>query len=286
MAAEVSRRKIWIAALGAVLLLAALATLNAFNTQLPSPASTQQVVIFTGLSIVAFLLFVAVMILLVRNVLKLYADQHSRVMGTRLRTRMLWGAVLVSLVPIASMFAFSYLLLNRAVDRWFSQPVTEMRDDSTNMALELARYTSSNARAESDSIASGLPEVSAVAVPDKTGAVTSAAATRQPHQSIHASTHSVHAPAPSISRQYRETIYQVLKQHQITLQNGFAVVYHDGRVVASFQMPQRAGATAEVKSWLPDQNAADDVDDAAARVATDPTDAAILTTAQRSDQPV
>ncbi len=285
MAAEVSRRKIWIAALGAVLLLAALATLNAFNTQLPSPASTQQVVIFTGLSIVAFLLFVAVMILLVRNVLKLYADQHSRVMGTRLRTRMLWGAVLVSLVPIASMFAFSYLLLNRAVDRWFSQPVTEMRDDSTNMALELARYTSSNARAESDSIASGLPEVSAVAVPDKT-AVTSAAATRQPHQSIHASTHSVHAPAPSISRQYRETIYQVLKQHQITLQNGFAVVYHDGRVVASFQMPQRAGATAEVKSWLPDQNAADDVDDAAARVATDPTDAAILTTAQRSDQPV
>ena len=35
MAAEVSRRKIWIAALGAVLLLAALATLNAFNTQLP-----------------------------------------------------------------------------------------------------------------------------------------------------------------------------------------------------------------------------------------------------------
>ena len=86
----------------------------------------------------AFLLFVAVLILLVRNVLKLYADQRSRVMGTRLRTRMLWGAVLVSLVPIASMFAFSYLLMNRAVDRWFSQPVTEMRDDSNHMALELA----------------------------------------------------------------------------------------------------------------------------------------------------
>ncbi len=286
MAAEVSRRKIWIAALGAVLLLAALATLNAFNTQLPSPASTQQVVIFTGLSIVAFLLFVAVMILLVRNVLKLYADQHSRVMGTRLRTRMLWGAVLVSLVPIASMFAFSYLLLNRAVDRWFSQPVTEMRDDSTNMALELARYTSSNARAESDSIASGLPEVSAVAAPNKTESVDPPAATHQPHQSIHASTHSVHATAPFVSRQYRDAIYQVLKQHQITLQNGFAVVYLDGRVVASFQMPQRAGATAEVKSWLPDQNAADDADDSAARVATSPTDVAILATAQRSDQPV
>src|SRR5271154_5830685 len=160
MGTTVNRRKIWIVALGPCLLVlfAVLATLNAFNTQLPKPASTQQIAVFTGLSIVAFLLFVAVLILLVRNVLKLYADQRSRVMGTRLRTRMLWGAVLVSLIPIASMFAFSYLLLNRAVDRWFSQPVTEFRDDSNNMALELSRYTSANARAESDSIAASLPE--------------------------------------------------------------------------------------------------------------------------------
>src|ERR1700727_2692074 len=148
MATPANRRKMWIAALGVSLLalFAVLATLNAFNTQLPKPATTQQIAVFTGLSIVAFLLFVAVLILLVRNVLKLYADQRSRVMGTRLRTRMLWGAVLVSLIPIASMFAFSYLLLNRAVDRWFSQPVTEMREDSNNMGLELARYTTANAR--------------------------------------------------------------------------------------------------------------------------------------------
>src|ERR1700722_3580184 len=160
MGTTANRRKIWIVALGACLLIlfVALATLNAFNTQLPKPATTQQIVIFTGLSIVAFLLFVTVLILLVRNVLKLYADQRSRVMGTRLRTRMLWGAVLVSLIPIASMYAFSYLLLNRAVDRWFSQPVTQMREDSDNMGLELARYTTANARAEADSIAAGLPE--------------------------------------------------------------------------------------------------------------------------------
>ena len=159
MATPANRRKLWIIALGASLLVlfVALATLNAFNTQLPKPATTQQIVIFTGLSIVAFLLFVTVLILLVRNVLKLYADQRSRVMGTRLRTRMLWGAVLVSLIPIASMYAFSYLLLNRAVDRWFSQPVTEMRDDSNSVARELAGYTSANARAEADSIASNLP---------------------------------------------------------------------------------------------------------------------------------
>jgi len=287
MATPANRRKIWIAALGASLLFIALATLNAFNTQLPTPATTQQIVIFTGLSIVTFLLFVAVLILLVRNVLKLYADQRSRVMGTRLRARMLWGALLVSLIPIASMYAFSYLLLNRAVDRWFSQPVTEMRDDSNNMALELARYTTANARAEADSIASSLPEEPPAAPMAQAPPVPPvSASSHQPHRSIRASAHGpAHIAALSASRQHREAIYQVLRQHEITLQNGFAIVYHEGRVAASFQMPQRVGATAQVKTWLPDQ-VAEDSDESAKQTPTDPTDAAILATAQRNDQPV
>lgn len=291
MAATANRRKIWIAALGASLLIlfAALATLNAFNTQLPKPATTQQIVVFTGLSIVAFLLFVAVLILLVRNVLKLYADQRSRVMGTRLRIRMLWGAVLVSLVPIASMFAFSYLLLNRAVDRWFSQPVTEMRDDSNRMALELARYTSANARAEADSIAASLPAAPAAAPAVKTAVPPPPPApAKQSHRAIHAvgrGPNHAHAAALSASRLNREAIYQVLRQHEITLQNGFAIVYHEGHVAASFQIPQQAGATAQVKSWLPDQTA-DDTDESAKQPPTDPTDAAILAAAERDDQPV
>jgi hypothetical protein len=286
MAIPASRRKVWIVALGASLLVlfVALAALNAFNTQLPKPATTQQIVVFTGLSIVAFLLFVTVLILLVRNVLKLYADQRSRVMGTRLRTRMLWGAVLVSLIPIASMYAFSYLLLNRAVDRWFSQPVTEMRDDSNNMAHELAGYTSANARAEADSIASSLPDTPAapVAAP-KAPTAHGPNGKQQVRRPIHAPSHgAVRAAAISAARQRREAICQVLRQHEITLQNGFAIVYHEGHVVASFQMPQRAGATAQVKTWLPDQVAEEDPD----QRPTDPNDAAILATAQRNDQPV
>jgi two-component system nitrogen regulation sensor histidine kinase NtrY len=290
MGTTVNRRKIWIVALGTCLLVlfAVLATLNAFNTQLPKPATTQQIVVFTGLSIVAFLLFVAVLVLLVRNVLKLYADQRSRVMGTRLRTRMLWGAVLVSLVPIASMFAFSYQLMNRSVDRWFSQPATEVRDDSNNMALELARYTNANARAEADSIASGLPDPSVATSAAKIHATPKSTSTQsRTHHSIHALTHGSLRPATSsASHLEREAIYQVLRRHEITLQNGFAIVYREGRVIASFHMPQRAGATAEVKAWLPDQLAEEDEDDASAHAPTDPTDAAILSAAQRNDQPV
>jgi PAS domain S-box-containing protein len=51
------------------------------------------------------------------------------------------------------MFLFSFLLLNRSIDRWFSQPTSELREDSTRVILELAQYATGNARVEAESIA-------------------------------------------------------------------------------------------------------------------------------------
>ena len=269
MGRSVSSRRIVSFTLGLILivLLSAFAALNAFSLKFLNPATTGEIVVFTGLSALAFLLFITVLVLLVRNVLKLYADQRSRVMGTRLRTRMLWGAVLVSLVPIIFMTIFSYGLMNRAVDRWFSQPVTEMRDDSNRMALQLSQYTSANARTEAESIAVSLAvteSISQAAKGDRS--------------------------APSL-----EDIDQVLHQHEISLQDGFAVVYSEGRSIAAFHMPQ-AGAPVEAKPWLPDTTPEEEDSEPATnpsghRPGDDlpipgPTDAAILALAQRNDQPV
>jgi two-component system nitrogen regulation sensor histidine kinase NtrY len=109
MAPASSRRGNLVILLGiaTLVLLLIFITLNAFRLQFLNPVSSIQTLVFIALSVLAFLLFVGVLVLLVRNVLKLYADQRSRILGTRLRTRMLWGAVLVSLVPLAFMFAFS-----------------------------------------------------------------------------------------------------------------------------------------------------------------------------------
>lgn len=285
MSTHPNRRKILIVALGVcfLVLLLALATLNAFNSpQLPHPANLEQIFMFTGLSVVAFLLFVIVLVLLVRNMLKLYADQRSRVMGARLRTRMLWGALLVSLLPIAFMFAFSYLLMNRAVDRWFSQPVTQMRDDSNHMALALAQYTTANARAEAESIASSLAVVPAATPEQKSQAASGrnrATKTRRAPQ--------VPRPGAYHAAVSRESIAGVLRQHEITLQNGFAIVYRDGHAITTFHMPQRNGTRAEVKPWLPEP--APNENGSAPAVhgpLTEPTDAAILAAAQRTDSPV
>jgi nitrogen fixation/metabolism regulation signal transduction histidine kinase len=252
MPTTANRRKVLTIVLGVCLLvlLTALIGLNAFNREVSflNPATTEQTFVFTGLSAVAFLLFVAVLVLLVRNMLKLYADQRSRVLGSRLRTRMLTGAVLVSLVPIAFMFFFSYGLMNRAVDRWFSQPVTEMRDDSNQIAQELSRYTAANARAEAMSIATALPEPV--------------------------------DPAALVATDPRshEDIDEMLRLHEITLQNGFALVYKDGALLTSFHVPQRDGKTAEVKSLLGNNDAGSEQHSASNET--------IFAAAQRTDEPM
>jgi hypothetical protein len=285
-----NRRKLLIIALGVcfLVLLVVLNTLNAFNSpRLPHPVNLEQIFMFTGLSIVAFLLFVVILVLLVRNMLKLYADQRSRVLGSRLRTRMLWGAVLVSFLPIAFMFAFSYLLMNRAVDRWFSQPVTQMRDDSNHMALALAQYTTANARVEADSIASSIPAADGAIEPKPVTQPARRQVRRPRRGAARPAPHQATAAAKPTARQNHEAINNILRQHEITLQNGFAIVYRDGHAIASFQMPQRDGATAEVKPWLPESPVDENGPAPAIHTPrTDPTDAAILAAAQRSDAPI
>jgi hypothetical protein len=105
------------------------------------------------MSVIVFLLLLMLLVLLIRNILKLFVDQRSRALGSRLRTRLVIGAALIALAPAAFMFLFSFQLLNRSVDRWFSQPTSELREDSTRVVLELEHYAASNARLEAEAIA-------------------------------------------------------------------------------------------------------------------------------------
>ena len=221
-------RRVWSIALAACLLVLflALGTLNAFNKPVLDPQSPVETLVFLALSIVAFLLFVGILVVLIRNLLKLYADQRSRVLGTRLRTRMLWGAVLVSLVPLAFMFAFSYLLMNRAVDRWFSQPVTEMRDDADGMLAALTRYANANARSEADTLAVQFADLRGFDVRSTSG--------RNP---------AVRVDIAAADR--------ILQSHELTLQGGFAILYRGTDTLTSFHMPANRATQPHATEYAP-----------------------------------
>ena len=147
---------------GALLFFGLLGALQAFNTsnvRFLNPETSGETLAFTAATVIVFLLLMALLMLLLRNILKLYADQSSTALGARLRTRMVLGAALIALTPAVFMFLFSFQLMNRSIDRWFSQPTSELREDSTRVVLELAQYVTNNARVEAESIAaSGAPD--------------------------------------------------------------------------------------------------------------------------------
>jgi PAS domain S-box-containing protein len=136
--------------------------LQAFNTSRVSflnPDTAGETLIFTAMTGLVFLLLLLLLVLLLRDLLKVYAGQGSSGLGARLRSRMVLGAALIALAPAAFMFLFSFGLMNRSLDRWFSPNISELRDDSTQVVLELAHYVTNNARVEAESIAvSGAPD--------------------------------------------------------------------------------------------------------------------------------
>jgi PAS domain S-box-containing protein len=155
-----------------LLILLMLSALQAFNTTLPvriwhytfslnifNPETASETLIFTGLTGLVFLLLLLLLMLLLRNILKIYTGQGSSGLGARLRSRMVLGAVIIALMPAVFMFLFSYTLMNRSLDRWFSPNTTQLREDSNKVVMELAQYVTSNARGEAESIvASGATE--------------------------------------------------------------------------------------------------------------------------------
>ncbi len=141
---------------GVVLLFASLGALQAFNlseVRFLNPETSGETLAFVGLTVLVFLLLMLLLTLLFRNILKLYADQSGSALGARLRTRLVVGAALIALIPAVCMFLFSFLLMNRSIDRWFSQPTADLREDADRVVLELAQYATGDAHVEAESIA-------------------------------------------------------------------------------------------------------------------------------------
>jgi PAS domain S-box-containing protein len=183
------------------LLLLVLVSQQAFNLTFLRPNSSQQTLIFTALSALVFLLFVALTFVLLRNLLKLFAERRGGVLGSKFRTKMVVGALLLSFTPALFMFLFTYLLTNRSIDRWFSRPVQNLRQDSEHVTNLLLEYAKSNAQAESQSLAGNVQVQRSFVTGNFSGATAA------------------------------------FREHQPTLQGGFVIALKDGAELASINSP-------------------------------------------------
>jgi two-component system, NtrC family, nitrogen regulation sensor histidine kinase NtrY len=147
------RKAVITLAAAAFLLLAILISQASFNLKFISPDSNQQLFFFAGLTGLIFFSFVALTVVLGRNLLKLYAERRQGVVGSKFRTRLVVVNLLLSFLPVIALFWFSYGLMNRSIDKWFSQPVEEVRADTGAIASLISDYAGQNATSEALAIA-------------------------------------------------------------------------------------------------------------------------------------
>ncbi len=192
-----------------------LLSLSSFDLPFINPATTQQTVFLAALAALVFLLFVTLTFVLARNLIKLFAERRLGVLGSKFRTRLVVGSLLLSFIPVIVMFWFAYGLMNRSIDKWFSTPVEEVRQDTALMARLLSKYAAENAHAEAVSIASA-PETQ----------------------------HAFEGHSFS-------GVLSQFRMHESTLQGGFAIAIESGNAEASLGAP---AAWPLLKPGLPAQS--------------------------------
>ena len=120
------------------LLLAGVFTLGSLDLPF-EPGQPNEVVILYALStfIVAALLVFG--LILTRSLLRLWAERRAKQLGARFKTKMVFGAMAISLLPVIFLFIVSYALLNRTLLRWFPRPLEIATEESHKLLDDLVR---------------------------------------------------------------------------------------------------------------------------------------------------
>jgi len=74
-----------------------------------------------ALSSFNFIALIVFGFIFLRSIIKLARERRALQLGSKIKTRLLLYFFLVSLLPIFAMAIFSYLFMNRALERWFTQ---------------------------------------------------------------------------------------------------------------------------------------------------------------------
>jgi len=123
--------------LGLALLLAAILTLGSFRLPFEPESPTALLILFS-VSVFVVIAFLVFGFILVRNLLRLWNDRRAGQMGSRFRTKMVFGAMGISLLPVALLFVVSYALLNRTLTKWFPRPLEIATQESVRLLGDMS----------------------------------------------------------------------------------------------------------------------------------------------------
>ena len=145
-----------------LLLIVSLFGLTSLNLPFISPSDSQQTILLFVLSTIIFLGLVIFGFILFRSLLKLYLERRAKQLGSKFKTKLVCGALGLSLLPVCFLFLFSYSLINRTLDKWFSRPYETIGLDSRRIVDVLRSYAQSKISGQAQSLAAVLVARTAV----------------------------------------------------------------------------------------------------------------------------
>src|SRR4026207_2297230 len=133
------RRRVLLWVLGAtvLLLLANIVSQQLWLWTVIRPDTASDTLVLYALSTLNFVAFVVFLFIFVRNLLKLRRERKERQLGSKVKTRLLVYFISISFLPITAMAFFSYLFLNRSLEKWFNP----FPDEIVQQATEVKRLT-------------------------------------------------------------------------------------------------------------------------------------------------
>lgn len=137
---RIQRRRrvlLWVLGVTVSLLLAIIVSQQLWLWTVVKPDTPADAVVLYALSTLNFVAFVVFLFIFVRNLLKLRRERKERQLGSKVKTRLLIYFISISFLPITAMAVFSYLFLNRSLEKWFNK----VPDEIVQQATEVKRLT-------------------------------------------------------------------------------------------------------------------------------------------------
>jgi two-component system nitrogen regulation sensor histidine kinase NtrY len=153
-------RKRVLIGLGALLLAFLVAMLvwqGSFSFGEYGPTNPEQTLLFWAVSTLVALLTVIVGFMLFRTGVKLYIERQSNREGSRIRSKLVVGALALSFAPVIFLVLFGYGVLNRNLAKWFSRPGEGVKIELVKVANALSDEFETRVNAQARWLA-GLPQ--------------------------------------------------------------------------------------------------------------------------------
>ncbi len=116
---------------------------------------------------VNLLLVILLIFLVVRNLVKLLYDRKRKVMGAKLRTRLVVAFIALTLVPASVLFIFAVNFITKSIGSWFNIPVEQALEHSLSVGQRLYTTAEENNRLFLEKIAYHLQSKKLLVPPKK-----------------------------------------------------------------------------------------------------------------------